>query len=71
MAGPEGAFLIGKPAAVVDKILFASETLGGVSRINFQMSTGAQDAAAMMRSIELLDSEVAPTVRQRLQNGPT
>lgn len=67
MAGPEGAFLVGDPTTVASKMLQASETLGGVSRM-FQMSTAALDTAAMKRSIELLGTEVAPAVRaeQRL-----
>ena len=63
MAGPEGAFLIGDPATVAAKMLHASEALGGVSRITFQMSTASLETAAMKRSIELLGTEVAPGVR--------
>ncbi|NNU68767.1 LLM class flavin-dependent oxidoreductase [Rhizobium sp. WYCCWR 11152] len=63
MAGPEGAFLVGAPETVAAKMLQASETLGGVSRITFQMSTASLDTAAMKRSIELLGTEVAPIVR--------
>ncbi len=63
MASPEGAFLIGAPATVAAKMLKASETLGGVSRITFQMSTASLETAAMKRSIELLGTEVAPIVR--------
>ncbi|MNE88249.1 hypothetical protein D3C80_1855380 [compost metagenome] len=63
MAGPEGAFLIGDPKTVAAKILKASETLGGLSRITFQMSTASLETAAMKRSIELLGTEVAPIVR--------
>ncbi|RXT19737.1 luciferase [Rhizobium leguminosarum] len=63
MAGPEGAFLIGDPKTVAAKMLQASETLGGVSRMTFQMSTASLDTAAMKTSIELLGTEVAPIVR--------
>jgi probable LLM family oxidoreductase len=63
MAGPEGAFLIGDPATVADKMFRASDDLGGVSRITFQMSTASLDTAAMKRAIELLGTEVAPIVR--------
>lgn len=35
MAGPEGAFLVGSPETVAAKMLQASETLGGISRITF------------------------------------
>jgi probable LLM family oxidoreductase len=63
MCGPDGAFLIGDPAAVARKMLDAHEALGGVARITFQMSTASLDTAAMKRSIELLGTEVAPIVR--------
>lgn len=63
MCGPEGAFLIGDPATVADKMLDASDALGGVARITFQMSTASLETAAMKRSIELLGTEVAPIVR--------
>jgi len=63
MASPEGAFLIGDPKTVAAKMLHASEVLGGVSRITFQMSTASLETAAMKRSIELLGTEVAPSVR--------
>lgn len=63
MAGPEGAFLVGAPATVAAKMLRASEALGGLSRITFQMSTASLETAAMRRSIELLGTEVAPVVR--------
>jgi probable LLM family oxidoreductase len=65
MAGPEGAYLIGAPRSVAEKVAQASETLGGVSRITFQMSTASVEPAAMKRSIELLGGEVAPIVRAR------
>lgn len=63
MAGPEGAFLVGAPSTVAAKMIQASETLGGVSRITFQMSTASLETEAMQRSIELLGLEVAPIVR--------
>ncbi|MDI4239360.1 LLM class flavin-dependent oxidoreductase [Bradyrhizobium sp. Arg237L] len=63
MAGPDGAFLVGGPTTVAAKMLHASEALGGVSRITFQMSTASLETAAMKRSIELLGTEVAPIVR--------
>jgi alkanesulfonate monooxygenase SsuD/methylene tetrahydromethanopterin reductase-like flavin-dependent oxidoreductase (luciferase family) len=69
MCGPDGAFLIGDPAAVAGKMLDASEALGGVGRITFQMSTASLDTAAMTRSIELLGTEVAPIVRAAQVRG--
>jgi hypothetical protein len=44
-------------------MLNASDALGGIARITFQMSTASLEPAAMKRSIELLGTEVAPIVR--------
>jgi probable LLM family oxidoreductase len=63
MAGPDGAFLVGNPKTVAEKMLKASETLGGIARITFQMSTASLETSAMKRSIELLGTEVAPIVK--------
>lgn len=63
MASPQGAFLIGNPATVAAKIRHTSEVLGGISRIAFQMTSAAFETAAMIRSIELLGTEVAPIIR--------
>lgn len=63
MCGPHGAFLIGSPQTVRDKIRSANKTLGGISRLTFQMSSAMLEPTAMQRSIELLGSEVAPTFR--------
>jgi probable LLM family oxidoreductase len=67
MAGPGGAFLVGSPSTVAAKMLAASDALGGISRITFQMSTASLETAAMKRSIELLGAEVAPIVRAARQ----
>jgi alkanesulfonate monooxygenase SsuD/methylene tetrahydromethanopterin reductase-like flavin-dependent oxidoreductase (luciferase family) len=63
MCGPEGAYLIGDPQTVAGKMLDASDVLGGVERITFQMSSASLETAAMKRSIALLGAEVAPIVR--------
>ncbi len=68
---PGGAFLVGDPATVSAKILEASEALGGVSRFSFQMSAASGDHDAMTRSIELLGTAVASSVRHgSLRAGP-
>ena len=66
MRGPHGAFLIGSPQTVVDKILAANEAIGGISRLTFQMSSAMLETEAMQRSIRLLGTEVAPAIRQAL-----
>jgi probable LLM family oxidoreductase len=67
MCSPRGAFLIGDPTTVRDKILTANAALGGLSRITFQMSSAMLETEAMQRSIELLGSEVAPAVKAALR----
>ncbi|SCX17256.1 3,6-diketocamphane 1,6 monooxygenase [Agrobacterium sp. DSM 25558] len=63
MRGPDGAFLIGNPQTVLDKIVAADKALGGICRITFQMSSAMLETKAMQRSIELLGSEVSPAVK--------
>ena len=64
--GPTGALLVGDPETVVEKILQVNDTLGGISRLTFQMSVAALPHAKMLRAIELLGTEVAPMVRNSL-----
>jgi probable LLM family oxidoreductase len=64
LCSAKGAYLIGDAKTVVQKILAASETLGGVSRFTLQMSSAMLDPRAMQRSIELLGTEVAPRVKE-------
>ncbi|MCJ2130438.1 Atu2307/SP_0267 family LLM class monooxygenase [Methylobacterium sp. E-045] len=63
MCGPYGAYLIGSPETVAAKALAASEALGGISRLTFQMSSAMQEPDAMRRSITLLGTEVIPRVK--------
>jgi len=63
--GPRGAMLVGSPQEVVDKILFEHE-LFGHQRMLIQLSVGTLPHARIMRSIELLGTEVAPAVRRAL-----
>ncbi len=70
MTGPHGAYLIGDPAFVAEKILKASAVLGGIARVTFQMSVAALDHKVMTRAIELLGTEVAPRVRSAGATSP-
>ena len=63
LCGPDGAFLVGSPSTVRDKMLAADKTMGGISRITFQMSTAMLETQRMQDSITLLGTEVAPDVR--------
>ena len=64
--GPTGAFLIGGADAVIDKVLSTNEVLGGIARLDFQMTVATLPHAKMMHAIEILGSKVAPAVRKAL-----
>jgi len=65
MRGPEGALMIGSPEQVAEKILAQHERLGH-QRYLLHTSLGAVRHADVLRSIELLGTEVAPLVRAEL-----
>jgi hypothetical protein len=69
LLGPTGALLVGDPETVAEKILHVNESLGGISRLTFQMSVAALPHAKLMRAIELLGTRVAPLVRTALAAG--
>ena len=64
LLGPAGALLVGQPEIVAEKILRMNESLGGISRLTFQMSVAALPHAKLLRAIELLGTRVAPLVRR-------
>lgn len=57
---------MGDPETVAEKVLRLNESLGGISRLTFQMSVAALPHAKLMRAIELLGTRVAPLVRRAL-----
>jgi len=59
-AGPLGAFLIGSPQEVAEKIKRHSEALGGITRVTFQMDTANLPHDKLMRSIELIGTRLIP-----------
>jgi probable LLM family oxidoreductase len=61
--GPTGALIVGDVAQVVEKILYYNKTLGGISRITFQMNAASLPHAKLMTAIEALGTRVAPLVR--------
>ena len=67
--GPTGALLVGDPKTVAEKILRVNESLGGISRLTFQMSVAALPHAKLLRAIELLGTDVAPMVRNSLASS--
>ena len=62
--GPTGAYLVGGPEEVAEKILHHSEALGGISRITFQMDNAGLSHQQLMNAIELLGTKVAPLVNK-------
>ena len=60
--GPTGAFLVGSPEEVAAKIIRHSESLGGISRVSFQMDNAGLSHAKLLQAIELIGSRVAPLV---------
>ena len=52
--GPTGAYLIGDPEEIAEKIVREDEALGGLARITFQMTNVALPHSSMLKSIELL-----------------
>jgi len=63
---PQGAYLIGDAEAVVKKVLYFNEVLGGIDRLTFQMTNVLLPHSKMKHAIELLGARVAPLVRKEL-----
>ena len=62
-----GAFFVGSPAEITEKILFQHEIFGH-GRFLIQLSVGTMPHRELLRAIELFGTEVAPAVRREL--GP-
>ncbi|HYZ90865.1 MAG TPA: LLM class flavin-dependent oxidoreductase [Actinomycetota bacterium] len=62
-AGPNGALMVGSPDTVAEKIVRSVSGLG-LSRFSMKYSAGTLPHSAMMRSIELYGTKVAPLVRE-------
>ena len=60
--GPTGAYLVGSPEEVAKKIIRHSESLGGISRVSFQMDNAGLTHKKLLQAIELIGSRVAPIV---------
>ncbi|MBC7426013.1 MAG: LLM class flavin-dependent oxidoreductase, partial [Bacteroidia bacterium] len=56
--GKTGALLVGGPEDIAEKILRHSESLGGISRVTFQMDNAALSHEQLMRSIEIIGEKV-------------
>ncbi len=65
--GPTGALAVGSPDTVAAKIVRAASGLEA-ARFDMKYSAGTLPHELMMRSIELFGTEVAPRVRQQLDD---
>ncbi len=65
--GRTGALIVGGPDTVVEKVMHYHESLGGISRISFQMSVSALPQDKLLRATRLLGEKVAPAVRKAVR----
>lgn len=63
--GSTGAYVVGDPQTVADKIIRHSQALGGISRFTFQMDFGIPHEK-LMEAIELIGTKVVPLVKQAM-----
>lgn len=66
-SSPAGAFFLGSPQEVIDKIM-AQYELFRHDRMMIQMGFGDVPQKEMLKSIELLGSKVAPVVRKEISS---
>lgn len=64
--GPTGAFLIGSPEEVAEKIVRHSKALGGISRLTFQMDNAGLSHEQLLNAIDLIGKKVSPMVKSLL-----
>jgi alkanesulfonate monooxygenase SsuD/methylene tetrahydromethanopterin reductase-like flavin-dependent oxidoreductase (luciferase family) len=64
-AGPDGALYVGSAETVAAKMVRTARLLG-LSRFNLKYSAGTLPHDALMRSIRLIGTEVAPRVREAM-----
>ena len=69
-AGPDGALCVGSPETVATKIAATVRALG-LSRFDLKYSSGTLPHDALMTSIELFGTKVAPRVRELLSQETT
>jgi probable LLM family oxidoreductase len=60
--GPGGALLVGSPEEIAEKVIRHSESLGGISRLTFQMDSAELPHEKLMHSIELIGTRLMPLV---------
>lgn len=69
LTGPEGAYVVGDPETVAEKII-RQHDIFGQDRYLLQFSVGSMPHKQILRSIELFGTRVAPIVRNALKRKP-
>jgi probable LLM family oxidoreductase len=69
LRAPRGSLLVGSPQEVIEKMLFEHD-LFKYDRFLLHLSVGTMPHDAVMRSIELLGTKVAPVVRKETSRAP-
>jgi probable LLM family oxidoreductase len=67
LLGDTGALLVGDSSAVANKILHVHDALGGIARLNMQMSPGTVPHAKALHAIEILGSDIIPRVQMEIR----
>jgi probable LLM family oxidoreductase len=63
---PKGAWLLGEPEEVAEKILRHSEALGGIVRVTFQMNAASVPHEKLLHATELLGTKIGPILHKEL-----
>jgi alkanesulfonate monooxygenase SsuD/methylene tetrahydromethanopterin reductase-like flavin-dependent oxidoreductase (luciferase family) len=64
--GLTGAFVVGSPETVAAKMQHISDALGGISQVSLMMSGGPLSHDRLLRSLELLGTEVKPRLKEEV-----
>jgi len=60
--------LVGNPKEIVEKIIWHSKSLGGISRITFMMNPASLPHEKIMQSIKLIGTRVAPAILKEIDS---
>ena len=63
LTGPTGALIVGDADHVAQKVKSIDKALGGIDRLNFQMSVASLPHSETLHAIKLLGTQVAPQMR--------
>jgi probable LLM family oxidoreductase len=64
LLGPTGALIVGGVETVIQKLKHYDESLGGISRLSFQMSVAGLPHDRLMNAIGILGRDVRPAIQK-------